>query len=377
MRYHFYNSFNLGAGYSHADYINGKPVQPQQDLPHELAVDYMNGGCIIALRSYDGIAYLLVKKILYTNSNKTHTQQGRTVNINFSIETTEDKLTELSMICKGIIAEWKNFCRRLGDIIVIPASDKNEYNYSIDPIELDGLFSYMKHIGQCANLTPKLDFALNRPKKGTAILLVPLGNEEYYAKNAESLRLPSEHKKSSVHWTCVLPASKNEKEPGLFEKLTRKLHTLDYETFVNELSRLVVSTKKTPQTVDDKNRGVGDKTRVVGEKTRVVDDKTRGVDKKTSISEEETSLTKTNNKVERSTTPFEHANLKTNENKKRESKLPVIGDSASTTESISTVPFWTHPTVIKLLCAILGFAVGLAAGYALCYMLYFNGLVHK
>ncbi len=237
MIYHFYNSFNLGAGYCHADYIGGKPVMTQRELPHELKMDYMNGDCVMALRSCDDIAYLLVKKILYVNKNKTHVEQGRTVNINFSIETSANEILKLSMICKGILAEWNNFCRRLGDIITIPAVDRNDFNYSIDPIQLNGLFSYMEEVGRKAHLaSPKLDATLDNPKKGAAILLVPIGDEKRYTKNAENLRLPSEGRKPSVHWTCVLPASKNENDPAMFEKLTRMPLTDDYDIFLQQVS---------------------------------------------------------------------------------------------------------------------------------------------
>ncbi len=239
MIYHFYNSFNLGAGYCHADYIGGKPVMTQRELPHELKMDYMNGDCVMALRSCDDIAYLLVKKILYVNKNKTHVEQGRTVNINFSIETSANEILKLSMICKGILAEWNNFCRRLGDIITIPAVDRNDFNYSIDPIQLNGLFSYMEEVGRKAHLaSPKLDATLDNPKKGAAILLVPIGDEKRYTKNAENLRLPSEGRKPSVHWTCVLPASKIESAPATFEKLTRMPLTEDYDVFLRQLLEL-------------------------------------------------------------------------------------------------------------------------------------------
>lgn len=248
MTYHFYNSFNLGAGYSHADYIDGRPTVPQRKLPHELDIDYKNGGCIMVLRTCGDMAYLLVKKILYTNHQKTHVQQGRTVNINFSIEGSFSELSKLCMITLGILSEWKNFCRRLGDLIVIPAVDGNEYNYSIDSIDLDKLMLWMEKVGMNTHL-PQLEASLRHPQKNDAILLVPMKSERYYVSNASSLDLTNNtFHKQPVHWLCVIPASRNEKDPDTFEKLTQFPRTSNYIKFLQDIEDAfaVATPKKLP-----------------------------------------------------------------------------------------------------------------------------------
>lgn len=260
MTYHFYNSFNLGAGYSHADYIDGRPTATRRKLPHELDLDYKNGGCVMALRACDNIAYLLVKKILYTNRQKTFTQQGRTVNINFSIETSRNELNRLCMITIGILSEWKNFCRRLGDIITIPAIDGNEYNYSINPAELEQLVNGMEKVGRSARKLPLYGDALRNPQRSDAVLLVPIKTESYYASNASSLELDDKRYKR-VRWSCVIPASRSDKEPDMFEQLTQSPMTADYDMFLNnlgvdgDLSHSAPILQQTAQTVNtDKNQ---------------------------------------------------------------------------------------------------------------------------
>lgn len=262
MKYHFLNSFNLGAGYEDADYVEGRVVRPERKLPDELDLDYKNGGCLLSLRVCKDYAYLLVKKILYVNKQKTLVQQGRTVNINFSIEATLDELSQLCDICAGVLTEWGNFCRRLGDIVQIPSSDNNEYGYSIDKLQFDRLFFYIQNQGRNAVLPTRIGKALKSHSSQGILLVVPSEDVLYYIDNFKAID-PSGKKGHFLlkNWDCVLSASRDPKKPMEFEKLTSNSFTKDYDAFLNLVSvkneqgdiKVIISNKEIDNIINPKD----------------------------------------------------------------------------------------------------------------------------
>lgn len=259
MKYHFLNSFNLGAGYEDADYVNGHIVKPNRRLPDELNMDYKNGGCLFVLRSCKDYCYLLIKKILYVNKQKTLVQQGRTVNINFSIEAALNELPQVCNICAGILTEWGNFCRRLGDVIQIPSADHNEYGYSIDKQQFEKLLSYMEERGRKAALPSKVGNALKKHSSEGILLVVPSENKQYYIDNFKAIDSSGKNFRLLLKsWDCVLSASRDTNNPMEFEKLTSLNFTEDYEAFLKNASvingqeglKVSINSNKTGKVID-------------------------------------------------------------------------------------------------------------------------------
>lgn len=141
MRYFFYNSFTLGSGYKYAELKNN--VICSTDIPVDIDCDFSNGGCQLVVRKTKARTSILVLKgILYVNSQKRFDEQGRKVYINFAIEASVDELHVLNNLFFAIIAEWKNICRYMGEAVKIPYPN-DTYGYGIDQEQIDSLVRFL------------------------------------------------------------------------------------------------------------------------------------------------------------------------------------------------------------------------------------------
>lgn len=140
MRYFFYNSFTLGAGYRYAELKDNNISQT--DMPVDIDCDFCNGGCqMVVRRTNTGTSVLILKGILYVNSDKRFDEQGRKVYINFAIQASEDEHKKLNNMFFAMIAEWKNLCKYLGEIVKIPY--RNAYGYGVEQESLEKLLNYL------------------------------------------------------------------------------------------------------------------------------------------------------------------------------------------------------------------------------------------
>lgn len=140
MRYFFYNSFTLGAGYRYAELKDNNIIQT--DMPIDIDCDFCNGGCqMVVRRTNNGTSILILKGILYVNSDKRFDEQGRKVYINFAIQASECEHKKLNNMFFAMIAEWGNLCKYLGEIVKIPY--QNAYGYGVEQEALEKLLNYL------------------------------------------------------------------------------------------------------------------------------------------------------------------------------------------------------------------------------------------
>lgn len=224
MRYFFYNSFTLGSGYKYAELKND--VICSTDIPVDIDCDFSNGGCQLVVRKTKARTSILVLKgILYVNSQKRFDEQGRKVYINFAIEASSDELPSLNNAFFAIIAEWKNVCRYMGEAVKIPYPN-DTYGYGIDQNQIDNLVHYLSTYNTDA-LRRKIG---TDPNNSNAIVLKS-SNYSYYESLAKDLY---KSKRQSFSGRFV---PQNIISGERFTQLTEESLVLHYDEFLQKVSR--------------------------------------------------------------------------------------------------------------------------------------------
>lgn len=223
MRYFFYNSFTLGSGYKYAELKNN--VICSTDIPVDIDCDFSNGGCQLVVRKTKvRTSILVLKGILYVNSEKRFDEQGRKVYINFAIEASSDELSSLNNAFFAIIAEWKNVCRYMGEAVRIPYPN-NTYGYGIDQNQIDNLVHYLSTYDTDA-LRKKVG---TDPNSSNAIVLKS-SNYSYYESLAKDLY---KSKRQSFSGRFV---PENIISGETFTRLTENSSVQDYDEFLQKVS---------------------------------------------------------------------------------------------------------------------------------------------
>lgn len=226
MRYFFYNSFTLGSGYKYAELKDS--VICQTDIPADIDCDFCNGGCQLVVRKTRARTSILVLKgILYVNSQKRFDEQGRKVYINFAIEASADEFSSLNNAFFAIIAEWKNICRYMGEAVRIPYPN-DTYGYGIDQEQIDSLVRFLSAYDTDA-IRNKIGAA---PKSMNAIVLKS-SSYSYYESLAKDL-----YKSKRLSYSGEFVSS-NIITGEAFAELTSESSTRDYDEFLRQISNQV------------------------------------------------------------------------------------------------------------------------------------------
>lgn len=226
MRYFFYNSFTLGSGYKYAELKND--VICSTDIPVDIDCDFSNGGCQLVVRKTKSRTSILVLKgILYVNSQKRFDEQGRKVYINFAIEASADELPSLNNVFFAIIAEWKNICRYMGEVVKIPYPN-DTYGYGIDQEQIDSLVSFLS-----AYDTDAVRNKIGADPGSLNAIVLKSSNYSYYESLAEDLYKSKKHSFSGK----FVPSNIITGEA--FSEWTVAASTRDYDEFIRQVGNSV------------------------------------------------------------------------------------------------------------------------------------------
>lgn len=184
MKIHLYTSFTLSAGYQCASLTEQGLKSPT--IPNAIKADFVNGSCKIVLRGVpsEDLAYLVVKDINYLNTEKQIDEQGRKVFINFALETDMAHFSDLAHVFMGLICNWNNAIKYLGQLYTIPYSS-NEFNYNVDLQRFMGLINYLKSsTNPCA---ANIRNVINRLSAGDSLIVIKGNDKDYYRKMTDDI----------------------------------------------------------------------------------------------------------------------------------------------------------------------------------------------
>ena len=184
MKIHLYTSFTLSAGYQYASLTEQGLKSPT--IPSAIKADFVNGSCKIVLRGVptEDLAYLVVKDINYLNKEKQIDEQGRKVFINFALETDMAHFSDLAHVFMGLICNWNNAIKYLGQLYTIPYSS-NEFNYSVDFQRFMGLINYLK-----SSTTPcamNIRNVINRLSDSDGLIVIKGKDKDYYRRMTDDI----------------------------------------------------------------------------------------------------------------------------------------------------------------------------------------------
>lgn len=223
MRYFFYNSFTLGSGYKYAELKDS--VICQTDIPVDIDCDFCNGGCQLVVRKTRARTSILVlKSILYENSQKRFDEQGRKVYINFAIEASADELSSLNNAFFAIIAEWKNICRYMGEAVRIPYPN-DTFGYGIDQEQIDSLVRFLS-----AYNTDAIRNEIGAAPESLNAIVLKSSSYSYYESLARDL-----YKSKRLSYSGEFVSS-NIITGEAFTELTSESSTQDYDEFLRRIS---------------------------------------------------------------------------------------------------------------------------------------------
>ena len=223
MRYFFYNSFTLGSGYKYAELKDS--VICQTDIPVDIDCDFCNGGCQLVVRKTRARTSILVlKSILYENSQKRFDEQGRKVYINFAIEASADELSSLNNAFFAIIAEWKNICRYMGEAVRIPYPN-DTFGYGIDQEQIDSLVRFLS-----AYNTDAIRNEIGAAPESLNAIVLKSSSYSYYESLARDL-----YKSKRLSYSGEF-VSANIITGEAFTELTSESSTQDYDEFLRRIS---------------------------------------------------------------------------------------------------------------------------------------------
>lgn len=184
MKIHLYTSFTLSAGYQYASLTEQGLKSPT--IPSAIKADFVNGSCKIVLRDVpaEDLAYLVVKDINYLNKEKQIDEQGRKVFINFALETDMAHFSDLAHVFMGLICNWNNAIKYLGQLYTIPYSS-NEFNYSVDLQRFMGLINNLKSsTNSCAT---NIRNVINRLSDGDGLIVIKGNDKDYYRRMTDDI----------------------------------------------------------------------------------------------------------------------------------------------------------------------------------------------
>lgn len=184
MKIHLYTSFTLSAGYQYASLTEQGLKSPT--IPSAIKADFVNGSCKIVLRGVpaEDLAYLVVKDINYLNTEKQTDEQGRKVFINFALETDMAHFSDLAHVFMGLICNWNNAIKYLGQLYTIPYSS-NEFNYNVDLQRFMGLINYLKSsTNPCAT---NIRNVINRLSDGDGLIVIKGNDKDYYRRMTDDI----------------------------------------------------------------------------------------------------------------------------------------------------------------------------------------------
>ena len=184
MKIHLYTSFTLSAGYQYASLTEQGLKSPT--IPSAIKADFVNGSCKIVLRGVpaEDLAYLVVKDINYLNKEKQIDEQGRKVFINFALETDMAHFSDLAHVFMGLICNWNNAIKYLGQLYTIPYSS-NEFNYNVDFQRFMGLINYLK-----SSTTPcatNIRNVINRLSDSDGLIVIKGKDKDYYRRMTDDI----------------------------------------------------------------------------------------------------------------------------------------------------------------------------------------------
>ena len=184
MKIHLYTSFTLSAGYQYASLTEQGLKSPT--IPSAIKADFVNGSCKIVLRGVpsEDLAYLVIKDIDYLNTEKQIDEQGRKVFINFALETDMAHFCELAHVFMGLICNWNNAIKYLGQLYTIPYSS-NEFNYSVDLQRFMGLVNNLK--SSTHSCAANIRDVINRLSDRDGLIVIKGNDKEYYRKMTEDI----------------------------------------------------------------------------------------------------------------------------------------------------------------------------------------------
>lgn len=226
MNYYFWNSLTNAGGYKAVELVGGSIRQIK--MPAFIDAELSNGACQIMLKIpslYKDRCVLIVKGFKYADTNRKFDAQGRDVNINLIIESAKSDCEKLARICVGILSEWDNCRRYLGESI---EKANTELSYNINQTRYEQLLEYLATYPlsiKCDNNTIRL----NTSSPNILLGLTPGATKDYYAMMKRTLyaafRLPDEH---SAQWSLVMAEED-------INKLTKKAITEDYNSFESKV----------------------------------------------------------------------------------------------------------------------------------------------
>lgn len=184
MKIHLYTSFTLSAGYQYASLTEQGLKSPT--IPSAIKADFVNGSSKIVLRGVpsEDLAYLVVKDIDYLNTEKQIDEQGRKVFINFALETEMAHFSDLAHVFMGLICNWNNAIKYLGQLYTIPYSS-NEFNYSVDLQRFMGLINNLKSsTNSCA---ANIRDVINRFSDRDGLIVIKGNDKEYFRKMTDDI----------------------------------------------------------------------------------------------------------------------------------------------------------------------------------------------